>query len=264
MTKNEDKQLERSMSTVFTCSIDDGHPSDMRAAELLDKHGLGATFFIPVHNREDTHMLTPAQVRQLGKRFEIGSHTYSHCYLNYVDVREAYFQIAESKKRLEEMVGRPVTGFCYPGGRYTGRDIELVRACGYRYARTTANLCFDAGTDPYRMPTTIQFFPHTRDVYVRNFITASHWLHRQTALWTALREAHWLHRLYAMFDQACEGNRVFHLWWHSRQIDELGAWSELEAFLAYAAQRVDAANRLSNAQLAGRAYHGGLVTVPGF
>jgi hypothetical protein len=250
------------MSTVFTCSIDDGHPSDLRAAELLEKHGLGATFFIPVRNREDPHMMTAAQVRQIGKRFEIGSHTFDHCYLNYVDVREAYFQIAESKRCLEDMVDRPVTGFCYPGGRYTERDIQLVRACGYRYARTTTNLCFDTGRDPFKLPTTIQFFPHSRDVYVRNFVAAGHWLRRQQGLWTALREEHWLRRLYALLDHACDGGRVFHLWWHSKQVDELNAWQDLDAFLDYAAARVQAANRLSNAQLAGRAFHAGLVTVP--
>lgn len=250
------------MGTVFTCSIDDGHPSDLRAAELLDKHGFGGTFFIPVHNREDTHMLTPAQMRQVGKRFEIGSHTFDHCYLNYVDVREAYFQIAESKKRLEDMVARPVSGFCYPGGRYTERDVQLVRACGYRYARTTTNLCFDAGNDPYRMPTTIQFFPHSRDVYLRNFVTAGHWLRRQSGLRTALREENWLRRLYALFDHACTDGRIFHLWWHSRQVDELNAWRELDGFLAHVAARVEACNRLSNGQLAGRIFHGGLITVP--
>ena len=258
-----DKTPERQHSgAVFTCSVDDGHPSDLRTAELLEKHGFSGTFFIPVRNREDTRMLTPMQIRQLGKRFEIGSHTFDHCYLNYVDVREAYYQIAESKRRLEDLTGSAITGFCYPGGRYTERDIRLVRACGYAYARTTMNLCFETGHDPFRLPTTIQFFPHGRDVYMRNFAAAGHWLRRQYGLWSALSEADWLRRLYALFDHACDSGsgKVFHLWWHSKQVDELDAWRALDAFFDYAAARVPAENRLSNAQLAERAFYRGLVT----
>lgn len=259
--KHQDNGPGRNKGTLFTCSIDDGHPSDLQAAELLEKHGFGATFFIPVHNREDPAMLTPVQMRQVGKRFEIGSHTFDHCYLNYVDVREAYYQISESKTRLEDLIGEPVTGFCYPGGKFSDRDIELVRACNYHYARTTTNLRFDAGRDPFRMPTTIQFFPHSRDVYIRNFLAAGQWLQRQQGLWTALSEENWLRRLYALFDHACTHGKVFHLWWHSKQVGELNAWRDLDAFLQYVASRVPAANRVSNAELAARTFHAELVSM---
>ena len=51
----------------------------------------------------------------------------------------------------------------------------MVRAAGFRYARTTVNLCFDPGTDPFQMPTTVQFYPHDRSVYLRNFAKAGGW-----------------------------------------------------------------------------------------
>jgi peptidoglycan/xylan/chitin deacetylase (PgdA/CDA1 family) len=258
------EKVESSMGPVFTCSIDDGHPSDMRAAELLDKYGLGATFYIPVRNREDMNLMTPAQIRLIGKRFEIGSHTYDHCYLNYVDVREAYFQIAESKRLLEDLTEREVSGFCYPGGKYTRRDVKLVQACGFRYARTTMNLCLDSGRDPFEMPTTIQFFPHGRAVYLRNFAAAGGWIRRSIGLGVALRHAHWIDRMYALLDHACNQHGVFHLWWHSKQVDELNAWRELESFLSHAASRVAPENRVNNAQLAARRFDGGLVAAPGY
>jgi peptidoglycan/xylan/chitin deacetylase (PgdA/CDA1 family) len=242
------------MGPMFTCSIDDGHPLDMRTAELLHKHGLGGTFFIPVRNREGFNVLSGSQIRELGRQFEIGSHTYDHCYLKNVDIWQAYYQVAEGKKHLEDVIGKEVIGFCYPGGRYRQRDVDLVRACGFKYARTTVNLCFDTGSRPYEMPTTVQFYPHYRGVYVRNFIAAGHWLQRQAGLRLACQHQHWIDRLYALFNYACEHGGTFHLWAHSSQIDELRAWNELDALFAHVAKSIPVQDRVNNAQLAARVF----------
>lgn len=242
------------MAPVFTCSIDDGHPLDMKVAELLRKHSLNGTFFIPIKNREGFKVLSREQINELGRHFEVGSHTYDHCYLKGVDLWLAYHQINEGKKQLEELLGKEVPGFCYPGGRYRQRDIELVKACGFKYARTTMNLCFDAGSKPYEMPTTIQFYPHCRDVYLRNFIGAGSWLRRCNGLRLAIQYENWRDRLYALFDYACERGSAFHLWGHSKQFDELDAWDELDAFFAHVAKNVAISDRLSNEQLAARSF----------
>src|SRR5215212_7229599 len=104
------------MSAAFTFSIDDGHPSDLRMADLLDKHGLKATFYIPIRNREGPPVMNGAQLRQLADRFELGSHTYDHCYLKTVGIEQAHHQITAGKRALEDIIGKPVQGFCYPGG----------------------------------------------------------------------------------------------------------------------------------------------------
>jgi peptidoglycan/xylan/chitin deacetylase (PgdA/CDA1 family) len=241
------------MGPAFTCSIDDGHPSDMKTAELLHKHGLSGTFFIPIRNCEGDAVLSEAQIREVGRHFEIGSHTYDHCYLKKVDIWQAYHQINDGKKKLEDMLGGAVNGFCYPGGRYRRRDVELVKACNFTYARTTINLCFDAGSKPYEMPTTIQFYPHDRAVYFRNFVGSGNWHKRIDGLMLAAQHEQWIPRLYALFDHACKQGGTFHLWGHSRQIDELNAWQELDAFFAYVAARITAQHRLNNEQLAARA-----------
>ena len=241
------------MGPVFTCSIDDGHPADMKTAELLNKHGLNATFFIPIRNCEGDAVLTHGQMRELGRRFEIGSHTYDHCYLKKVDIWQAYHQIHDGKRQLEDVLGAPVNGFCYPGGRYTRRDVELVRACRFTYARTTMNLCFEPGDRLYETPTTIQFYPHDRMVYLRNFAGSGNWPRRIDGLRLALRHENWIQRLYAMFDYACRNGATFHLWGHSKQIEQLNAWHDLDVFLGHVAQRVARQNRVSNEQLAARA-----------
>lgn len=242
------------MGTLFTCSIDDGHPSDMKMAQLLDKHGLQGTFYIPIHNREGFDVMRPQQIRELASRFEIGSHTYDHCFLKYIDLTDSHYQVTEGKKRLEDIIGQPVQGFCYPGGKYRPADVEIVKAAGFRYARTTENLCFDAGRQPFEMPTTCQIYPHERNVYLRNFARAGHWQRRRRALQVAVRHEDWIRRLYALFDDACLHGTVFHLWGHSRDIDQFDAWRDLDLFLEYVSTRIPTHNRLSNGALAERCF----------
>lgn len=240
------------MSVIFTCSIDDGHPSDRKVAELLDKHSLSGTFFIPIKNREGPPVMSPSEIRDLSSRFEIGSHTYDHCFLKSVHLAESHYQVTEGKTRLEDILGRPVSGFCYPGGKYRPADAELVKASGFRYARTTVNLCFDAGNKPFEMPTTVQLYPHERNVYLRNFAKMGDWRHRHNGLLLAVQQKNWIKRLYALFDHAVERKGCFHLWGHSKDIDQHNAWNELEGFLAYVSNKVAPENRLTNEQLAAR------------
>jgi peptidoglycan/xylan/chitin deacetylase (PgdA/CDA1 family) len=242
------------MSAVFTCSTDDGHPSDMKMAELLSKNGLNGTFFIPIKNREGLPVMSKAQIRNLGRQFEIGSHTYDHCYLKNVDLVEANRQITEGKKQLEDLLGTTVTGFCYPGGKYRDAHAAMVQSAGFKYARTTMNLCFDTGHSRFEIPTTIQFYPHPKAVYLRNFVKAGRWRNRTNGLKLALRHSNWLERLYALFDYSCKQESVFHLWAHSDDIDKFKAWSELDQFFAYVAKKVAIENRLSNQQLALREF----------
>jgi len=242
------------MGAIFSCSLDDGHPSDMKAVELLAKNGINATFYIPIRNREGRPVLPTSDIVEISKNFEIGSHTYDHCYLKNLDARTAHYQIATGKAILEEVIGREIPGFCYPGGKYRHEHAGLVRSVGFRYARTTMNLCFDSGTRPFEMPTTCQFYPHDRNVYVRNFAKGGQWLKRRQGLRLALQHEHWIKRLYALFEYANGRDEVFHLWGHSKDIDELGAWREFDRFLAHVATRVGPKNRLNNGQLAAQSF----------
>jgi len=235
---------------IFTFSVDDGHPSDMKMADLLGRHDMPGTFYIPIVNDEGQKVLPPTLIRELGQRYEIGSHTFSHCFLNAVDLSQANLQITGGKTMLENVLGRAVAGFCYPGGRFRKEHVELVKYAGFAYARTTMNLCFDAGVDRYRMPTSFQFYPHDRAVYVRNFVRGGRWAHRFDGLQLILGRKAWIKRMYRLFDHAHANNTVFHLWSHSGDVDSLDAWDELEEFLAYVRECVPPTNRLCNGDLA--------------
>ena len=84
----------------LTISVDDGFPLDMRAAELLDRHGLKATFYVPASNPEHA-VMTKEQVREISRRFEIGGHTYHHFPLASLPDDQARAEILDGKRWLD-------------------------------------------------------------------------------------------------------------------------------------------------------------------
>ncbi len=63
-------------------------------------------------------------------------HTITHPVLTTLSREDARREIAESKGIVELELGRPARIFCYPGGYYSPREVELVRECGFRAALT--------------------------------------------------------------------------------------------------------------------------------
>lgn len=244
---------------VFTTSWDDGHPLDLRIAEVLARRGFAGTFYIPAANREGREVLDDSALRRLAATHEIGSHTATHRYLAGLSRLQACEEIESGKRRIEDAIGRSTPGFCYPGGHFSDRDVALVRDAGFVYARTVDNLCIDAGSDPFRMPTTIQFYDHSRSVLARNFASRGHWPSRAAALATAVGASGLVARLVALLKLALARGQVFHLWGHSWEIEAFGGWKTLDQFLGIAADLVPAGCRVDNH---GVARFAGLVRSP--
>jgi peptidoglycan/xylan/chitin deacetylase (PgdA/CDA1 family) len=73
-------------------------------------------------------------------------HTITHPVLTAISLDDARREIAESKQAVEEELGRPARLFCYPGGYYSPREVELVREIGFRAAVTCE---FGANAAPF-------------------------------------------------------------------------------------------------------------------
>ena len=215
---------------LMTTSWDDGHPLDLRVADLLDKFGFKGTFYVPLNNREGRPVLSAETLRSISNKFEIGGHTRDHVYLDMVSLEQASKQIAEGKHELEDCLGREIGGFAYPGGRYNDGLKGSVSKQGYLYARTTENFRQDTGTDQFALPTTLQFFPHSRPVYIRNFAKHGRFRRRFGIFATTLAASDLPSRLRNALDLACRQGRVFHLWGHSWELDEIDGWTILENF----------------------------------
>jgi peptidoglycan/xylan/chitin deacetylase (PgdA/CDA1 family) len=69
---------------------------------------------------------------------EIGSHGIDHAVLTGLPPEEAWREISESKRMLEEKLGAAVTSFCYPKGCYDRSHRDMVARAGYRTACTAS------------------------------------------------------------------------------------------------------------------------------
>lgn len=216
---------------LITTSWDDGHPSDLRVGALLEKHGLSGTFYVPTRNIEGRSVMVAEQVRRLGQRFEIGGHTWDHVNLVGYAPRQAAEQITSNKAWLEDVTGREVSGFAYVRGHHDATIRRLVHEAGFRYARTVRNLCAAPGADPFQAPTTIQFFNHPRDVYIRNYLAGGPTLRRLSLLLGTIGSKDLGRRMRGAAESALNAGRDFHLWGHSWELDEYGLWEELDRFL---------------------------------
>ena len=246
------------MPLLLTTSWDDGHPLDLRVAELLARHGLPGTFFCPQHNGEGRSVLTGAQLRQLALAgFEIGSHTHDHVYADRVPAPLWQAQVQRGKAALEDQLGQAVAGFCYPGGVFGTVERTIVRQAGFDYARSTVNLCGDAGRDRFALPTTLQLYPHAPSVLWRNLLRHGRWRARWPQLRACLPHRATPDRVTALLEQLLQHGGVLHLWGHAWEIEQLGAWVELDRLFALLAARVPAADRLNTAALVRRLHPSG-------
>lgn len=105
----------------------------------------------------DDLMMTSQKVRALRDAgMTIGGHTCSHPILAAVDADAAYREIAAGKRHLEEILDEPVRLFAYPNGKpgkdYHAEHVEMVRACGYLGAVSTASGVAHGGSDLLQIP----------------------------------------------------------------------------------------------------------------
>lgn len=218
---------------IFVCSWDDGHPLDRRLADMLCQRGLKATFYVPLRNREGRPVMSPADLRALADSGqEVGSHTADHRYLHDLGDEEALQQVREGREGLEQLLGRSVPGFCYPGGRLPAAGPRLLRRAGIGYARTVENLRTDLGFDRLAVPTTLQFYPHRAAVLARNALRQPRRLGAKAKLIARrMRSGRALQALPQLLESLAADTEVFHLWGHSWEIDRLDAWGPLAAVL---------------------------------
>jgi peptidoglycan/xylan/chitin deacetylase (PgdA/CDA1 family) len=113
--------------------------ADREACELMDWTTLGSL---------DPRIVT------------IGSHTLTHPILPTLDEAAIDFELAESRRLLEERLNRPVNYFCYPNGAHDLRTSKAARRT-YKAAVTAENGVVTGGssTDLHGLPR----IPATRD-----------------------------------------------------------------------------------------------------
>jgi len=240
-------------AAFITTSWDDGHPSDQWLADLLDRHGVPATFYVPrtdaMHGKPT---LDPPALRRLAERFELGGHTLTHVELTTLDRGGAMAETAGCRAWLEDVTGGPVSVFCPPCGRFAEQHRAMIGEAGFRGFRTVELMSTDPPRRrraelPAELPTTLQAFPHGPGAPLRNIVKRR----RPGNLWRWLRTGGrgWVERVPALLDRVVARGGVFHLWGHSWELDEQRQWEALARALAAIASRADRARLVTNGQL---------------
>jgi peptidoglycan/xylan/chitin deacetylase (PgdA/CDA1 family) len=131
-------------------SFDDGYKDVAEyALPVLEEHRFSASVYVStgvVDGRVSfawydvqPAVLSWVEIRTLDRTGTLlfGAHTVTHPDLRGLPEEHARKEIADSKRELEEQLGREVETFCYPSGFFGKRERRLVAEAGFTAAVTT-------------------------------------------------------------------------------------------------------------------------------
>ena len=108
---------------------------------------------LPARPTADYAAISWDQLRRLDPQLvDIGSHTCSHPILSRCTPEQIDGELRDSKTRIEQEMGRPVTAFCYPNGQradYTTLVTEAVKTAGYESGVVAYGTFVRPGADPF-------------------------------------------------------------------------------------------------------------------
>lgn len=115
---------------------------------------LQAWFEMAPDDRPFRRALTDDELTELvaGGLIDIGAHTVTHPLLAGLPIPAQRAEIQDSKVHLEEILGRPVTGFAYPNGSSSQETLAIVRESGYACACASHNDVVRRGSDLFCLP----------------------------------------------------------------------------------------------------------------
>ena len=124
---------ERAVALTFDDGFRDNYE---KGFSLLIRHGKAAALFVVVNWVGQNGFLNWREIRELAQSgMTIGSHSLTHRWLPDIkNENEMEAEICDSKKRIEDEIGKEVCYFCYPVGGVDARIAEQVRRAGYRAA----------------------------------------------------------------------------------------------------------------------------------
>lgn len=233
----------------FTTSWDDGHPLDLKLADLLAEYALPGTFYVPVHSHHPR--ISDSEMRRLSSSFEIGAHTITHCDLFRTTDQQARSEIVDCRLALQDVTGTSCESFCFPKGHFRRKHLPHVAEAGYSVARTVELMSMSAPreTDGVALvPTTVlasvsgllQIAKNSlKRMRISNLIT-----------YVSMGERDWTRVSAAAMAHVITNGGVFHLWGHSWEIEAQNQWAQLESVLAGMAAYRERAEFVSNGALA--------------
>ena len=127
---------------AIAITFDDGRYGQYKWAYfLLKKYEMKATFFITTGWIGRADMMTWEQIKEMSDNgMAIGSHSISHPNMPSQNDADLRHELADSKKIIEEKIGKSIKYLAYPGGGVDDRVIKFTKEAGY-----------DAGLSVYKI-----------------------------------------------------------------------------------------------------------------
>lgn len=97
--------------------------------------------------------LSSDDIREMASRnIEFGSHTVNHVILTTESDAVVESELIDSKKVLEEILGKSIDMLAYPDGAFSNEIIKKAAASGYKLGCTTENVPIGKRWDPMKSP----------------------------------------------------------------------------------------------------------------
>ena len=231
----------------LTVSVDDGHPTDFRSADLLSHFDLKATFYIPKTNPERP-VMDEAQIREISDHFELGGHTVHHKPLDQMDDQAAFSEIKNGKDWLENVSGKPVVAFCYPRGKFNSRTPQLIRKAGFSGARTCMFNVTEFPKDPYLWGLSTHAYSHTARIQFQHALLERNYQGALNFFRVSRLATNWTRHFLSVLNHVEKKGGIAHLYFHSWEIEQTKQWDQLKEILRNASQR-EGFVRLTNGEL---------------
>lgn len=144
-------------------TFDDGYVNNLtKAAPLLKKYGFKAVIYLLANPHETNYwdkdsgaptlpLMNLQQRQEISQFMEIGSHGFDHKKLSTMNLDEANYEIAESKKALEKEFQHSIYSYAYTYGIRHDFSSALAYSADYKYAVNTTSGGFHHEDDPYSL-----------------------------------------------------------------------------------------------------------------
>jgi len=215
----------------ITISVDDGHPTDLRTADLLEALDLRATFYIPASNPERP-VMSHEEIRRVAGRFEVGGHTMHHRPLTGTGTEDSQREIVDSKAWLEDIAEGPVRSFCYPQGKFNARLARQVEAAGFDCGRTCMLNLTERPSNPYTWGVSTQAASHSRQIQVRHAAIERNWAGLANYARIFRGAVDWEDHFTRAAAHVASNGGIAHLFLHSWEIDRYDSWDKLRRLLS--------------------------------
>lgn len=160
------RRLGRVPPRTVALTFDDGYADFHRAAlPVLRSHGFTATVYMATgfagatsaglddFDDGDRPMLSWSQLAEAASEgIECAAHTVTHPELTTLPVRRMGAELRDSRREMEDRLGRPVTTLAYPFGYHDRRVRAAAEAAGYAAACAVDDLTSGASDDAFALP----------------------------------------------------------------------------------------------------------------